>query len=66
MVSDKVLTRADVRVTVQMRRVAVGRSAGAYAQERMVYSDNEQEGVGGDYRQAATCRWTGGSTGGGR
>ena len=31
-VSEKALTRAGVRVMVQMRRVAVGRSAGAYAQ----------------------------------
>ena len=30
-VSEKALTRAGVRVMVQMRRVAVGRSAGAYA-----------------------------------
>jgi hypothetical protein len=29
-VDEKALTRAGVRVVVQMRRVAVGRSAGAY------------------------------------
>ena len=32
----------------------------------MVHPDNEQEGVGGDYRQVGTCRWTGGSTSDGR
>ena len=31
-VGEKALTRAGVRVVVQMRRVAVGRSAGAYSQ----------------------------------
>ena len=28
----------------------------------MVHTDNGQEDVGGDYRQATTCRWTGGGT----
>ena len=40
-VSEKALTRAGVRVVVQMRRVAVGRSAGAYAQAVGVRSRKE-------------------------
>ena len=40
-VSEKALTRAGVRVVVQMRRVAVGRSAGAYAQAVGIRSRKE-------------------------
>ena len=40
-VNEKALTRAGVRVVVQMRRVAVGRSAGAYAQAVGVRSRKE-------------------------
>jgi hypothetical protein len=40
-VSEKALTRAGVRVVVQTRRVAVGRSAGAYAQAVGVRSRKE-------------------------
>jgi hypothetical protein len=40
-VSEKALTRAGVRVVVQMKRVAVGRSAGAYAQAVGVRSRKE-------------------------
>ena len=40
-VSEKALTRAGVRVVVQMKRVAVGRSAGAYAQAVGIRSRKE-------------------------
>jgi hypothetical protein len=40
-VSEKALSRAGVRAMVQMRRVAVGRSAGAYAQAMGVRSRKE-------------------------
>ena len=40
-VSEKALTRAGVRVMVQMRRVAVGRSAGAYAHAVEIRSREE-------------------------
>ena len=40
-VGEKALTRAGVRVMVRMRRVAVGRSAGAYAQAVGVRSRKE-------------------------
>ena len=40
-VSEKALTRAGVRVMVRMRRVAVGRSAGAYAQAVGIRSRKE-------------------------
>ena len=40
-VSEKALTRAGVRVMVHMRRVAVGRSAGAYAQAVGIRSKEE-------------------------
>ena len=40
--------------------------SGGSEQERVVYTDNGQEEVGGDYRQAVTGRWSGGGTGGGR
>ena len=39
--TEKALTRAGVRVVVQMRRVAVGRSAGAYAQAVGIRSREE-------------------------
>ena len=68
------LTRARVRVVVQMRRVAVGRTAGAYihamgirCRKEWVRVDTQPAGLGagGDHRQTGTCRWTGGGTGGG-
>ena len=43
--NEEALSGAGVRVVVQMRRVAVGRSAGAYTCIHTGSGDQEQEGV---------------------
>ena len=72
-VDEKALTRAGVRVVVQMRRVAVGRSAGAYTQavgircrrEWCKHTTSKRELVGMVGRLAQSCRWAGGGVSGG-
>ena len=72
-VNEMALTRAGVRVVVQMSRSCSGQvswglytGSGDQEQEGVVQPTNGQEGVSGDYRQVGTCKWTGGSAGDGR